>query len=127
MTVIEKGPNWYAFEVSDESLGKTTMGAWKAGTKINLERALTGADELGGHLVTGHVDGVGTLRARTEVAGSLKLDFTAPDHVAFGIAPKGSITIDGVSLTVNEVSGSTLSVNIIPHTANARRDHRRCP
>jgi len=124
MTVIEKGRTqdgggWYAFEVSDESLEKTTMSKWKAGTKINLERALTGADELGGHLVTGHVDGVGTLMARTEIAGSLKLDFKAPDHIAFGIAPKGSITVDGVSLTVNEASGSTFSVNIIPHTAQA--------
>ena len=119
MTVIEKGPGWYAFEVSDESLDKTTMSKWEAGTKINLERALAGADELGGHLVTGHVDGVGTLTARTEIAGSIKLDFKAPDHIAFGIAPKGSITVDGVSLTVNEVSGSTFSVNIIPHTAQA--------
>jgi len=119
MTVIEKGPNWYAFEVSDESLDKTTMSQWKAGSKINLERALTGADELGGHLVTGHVDGVGTLTSRTKIAGSLKLDFTVPEHIAFGIAPKGSITVDGVSLTVNEASSSTFSVNIIPHTAQA--------
>lgn len=124
MTVIEKGrtksgQNWYAFEVSDESLDKTTMANWVVGQKVNLERALTGADELGGHLVTGHVDGVGTLTARAEIAGSLKLDFTAPDHIAFGIAPKGSITVDGVSLTVNEASGSTFSVNIIPHTAQA--------
>ncbi|GGX59613.1 riboflavin synthase subunit alpha [Litorimonas cladophorae] len=119
MTVIEKGPNWYAFEVSDESLDKTTMSAWKVGQKINLERALTGADELGGHLVTGHVDGVGTLTAREEIAGSIKLDFTAPAHIAFGIAPKGSITIEGVSLTVNTAKGSTFSVNIIPHTATA--------
>lgn len=119
MTVIETGPNWYAFEVSDESLDKTTMSDWVEGRKINLERALTGADELGGHLVTGHVDGAGTLTGRTEIAGSLKLDFNAPDHIAFGIAPKGSITVDGVSLTVNEASGSTFSVNIIPHTAQA--------
>ena len=119
MTVIEKGPGWYAFEVSDESLDKTTMSEWVAGRKINLERALTGADELGGHLVTGHVDGVGMLTGRKEIAGSLKLDFKAPDHIAFGIAPKGSITVDGVSLTVNEASGSTFSVNIIPHTAQA--------
>lgn len=119
MTVIEKGPNWYAFEVSDESLSKTTMSDWTEGRKINLERALTGADELGGHLVTGHVDGVGTLTGRTEIAGSIKLDFDAPDHIAFGIAPKGSITVDGVSLTVNDASGSTFSVNIIPHTAHA--------
>jgi len=119
MTVIEKGPNWYAFEVSDESLDKTTMSKWVSGDKINLERALTGADELGGHLVTGHVDGVGTLTGRTEIAGSLKLDFKAPDHIAFGIAPKGSITVDGVSLTVNEATGASFSVNIIPHTAQA--------
>lgn len=117
MTVIEKGPGWYAFEVSDESLDKTTMSQWEPGTRINLERALTGADELGGHLVTGHVDGVGKLLARTEIAGSLKLDFEAPEQIAFGIAPKGSITVDGVSLTVNEASGSKFSVNIIPHTA----------
>ena len=119
MTVIEKGPGWYAFEVSDESLSKTTMSDWTEGRKINLERALTGADELGGHLVTGHVDGVGTLTGRSEIAGSIKLDFTAPDEIAFGIAPKGSITVDGVSLTVNDASGSTFSVNIIPHTATA--------
>jgi len=117
MTVIEKGPNWYAFEVSDESLDKTTMAKWAVGHKINLERALTGADELGGHLVSGHVDGVGILKNREEIAGSLKLDFKAPDHIAFGIAPKGSITIDGVSLTVNTATGSSFSVNIIPHTA----------
>ena len=119
MTVIEKGPNWYAFEVSDESLDKTTMSEWTVGRKINLERALTGADELGGHLVTGHVDGVGQLSARTEIAGSIKLDFTAPSEILFGIAPKGSITVDGVSLTVNDVTAQGFSVNIIPHTAQA--------
>ena len=74
MTVIEKGADWYAFEVSDESLSKTTMGRWEAGRKVNLERALTGADELGGHLVTGHVDGVGTLTAREEIC----LLYTSP-------------------------------------------------
>lgn len=107
----------YSFDVSDESLSKTTMGAWRVGQEINLERALTGADELGGHLVTGHVDGVGTLIRREAIAGSLKLEFEAPEDIAFGIAPKGSITIDGVSLTVNTVTGRVFSVNIIPHTA----------
>lgn len=116
MTVIEKGPDWYAIEVSDESLSKTTMGEWKEGTKINLERALTGKDEMGGHLVTGHVDGVGTLIALEEIAGSHKLRFKAPQDMAFGIAPKGSITIDGVSLTVNQVEANEFEVNIIPHT-----------
>ena len=108
----------YTFDVSDESLSKTTMGHWEPGKKINLERALTGKDELGGHLVTGHVDGVGTLISKQPVAGSLKLEFEAPKDLAFGIAPKGSITIDGVSLTVNDVEGCTFSVNIIPHTTD---------
>lgn len=120
MTVIEKGPEgngaWYAIEVSDESLSKTTMGDWKAGTRVNLERALTGKDEMGGHLVTGHIDGVGTLISLKEIAGSHKLRFEAPADMAFGIAPKGSITIDGVSLTVNVVEANQFEVNIIPHT-----------
>ena len=121
MTVVEKGQdahgNWFGVDVSDESLSKTTLGAWKTGDKINLERALTGADELGGHLVTGHVDGVGELVSREAVAGSLNLAFKAPDDLLFGIAPKGSITIDGVSLTVNTVNADKVTVNIIPHTA----------
>ena len=120
MTVIEKGvedgQNWYAFEVSDESLDKTTMGTWDKGTKINLERAMTAKDELGGHMVSGHVDGVGTLLSIEEIAGSHKLRFKAPEDMSFGIAPKGSITIDGVSLTVNVVDGAQFEVNIIPHT-----------
>lgn len=117
MTVVEKGSDWYGFDVSDESLSKTTMGSWKVGTLINLERALTGADELGGHIVTGHVDGVGQVVSRSEIAGSLNLRFKAPIDMAFGIAPKGSITIDGVSLTVNGVEDAEFEVNIIPHTA----------
>lgn len=116
MTVIEKGADWYAIEVSDESLSKTTIAAWREGTKVNLERALTSKDEMGGHMVTGHVDGMGELIAMTEIAGSHILRFRAPDDMAFGIAPKGSITIDGVSLTVNDVSGAEFEVNIIPHT-----------
>ncbi|WP_026940532.1 riboflavin synthase [Hellea balneolensis] len=116
MTVIEKGPEWYAIEVSDESLSKTTLDDWDEGTRVNLERALTGKDEMGGHLVTGHVDGVGTLISLEEIAGSHKLRFEAPAEIAFGIAPKGSITIDGVSLTVNDVENNQFEVNIIPHT-----------
>ena len=95
---------------------KQQWGEWEQGTKINLERALTGKDEMGGHMVTGHVDGVGTLVALEEISGSHKLRFEAPADMAFGIAPKGSITIDGVSLTVNEVEGQAFEVNIIPHT-----------
>lgn len=122
MTVVDKGDTdkgcWYSFDVSDESLSKTTMGDWSAGRSINLERALTGKDELGGHLVTGHVDGVGHLISREEIAGSIDLLFEAPKDIAFGIAPKGSITVDGVSLTVNRVEENRFSVNIIPHTAD---------
>ena len=121
MTVVEKGAHtrgcWYSFDVSDESLSKTTLGEWGVGDKVNLERALTGTDELGGHLVTGHVDAVGHLKSREAIAGSLKLDFFAPESMRAAIAPKGSITIDGVSLTVNTVSDDGFSVNIIPHTA----------
>ena len=117
MTVIEAWPGGYAFEVSDESLAKTTMDQWREGTRVNLERALTAADELGGHLVTGHVDGVGEMIERTDIAGSVKLTFHVPDVVKVALAPKGSITVDGVSLTVNEVESDTFSVNIIPHTA----------
>ncbi len=120
MTVISKGPtnsgSWYAFDVSDESLSKTTMGNWQEGSRVNLERALTGKDEMGGHLVTGHVDGVGTVLSIEEIAGSHKLRFEAPADMAFGIASKGSITIDGVSLTVNAVEDRQFEVNIIPHT-----------
>jgi len=123
MTVVEKtsvgSGCTFAFDVSDESLSKTTMGDWEAGRPVNLERALTGKDEMGGHMVTGHVDAVGTLESRTEIAGSLNLRFNAPDDIMFGIAPKGSITIDGVSLTVNIVEKNAFEVNIIPHTAAA--------
>lgn len=117
MTVIETWEGGYAFEVSDESLSKTTMGEWGEGTRINLERALTAADELGGHLVTGHVDGTGELVAREEIAGSVKLTFSVPEVVRAGLAPKGSIVVDGVSLTVNGVADDRFDVNIIPHTA----------
>ena len=121
MTVVEKGTHprgsWYSFDVSDESLDKTTLKYWSVGQRVNLERAMTGKDEFGGHMVTGHVDAVGELLARTPIAGSLKLDFFAPKELRFAIAAKGSITIDGVSLTINSLSADGFSVNIIPHTA----------
>ncbi len=119
MTVVEKADDWYAIEVSDESLSKTTMGSWQVGTRVNLERALTGKDEMGGHMVMGHIDGVATLTEIESIAGSHRLRFSAPDDAAFGIAPKGSITLDGVSLTVNQVMGNDFEVNIIPHTWQA--------
>jgi riboflavin synthase len=121
MTVVEKEDTQagcrYAFDVSDESLDKTTLKAWNAGQRMNLERAMTAADELGGHLVTGHVDQLGELISREALAGSLKLTFKAPPELLKTIAPKGSITVDGVSLTVNTADKRGFSVNIIPHTA----------
>ena len=121
MTVVTKRPTSdgcvYTFDVSDESLSKTTLGSWEVGHRINIERALTGQDELGGHMVTGHVDGVGEVLSVTPVAGSLTIRFQAPEQIAFGLAPKGSITVDGVSLTVNKVEHAVFEVNIIPHTA----------
>jgi len=123
MTVVEKGvlnkagyAGWFSFDVSDESLSKTTMGDWQAGTPVNLERAMTAKDELGGHLVTGHIDGTGQVLAAEAIAGSRKIRFSAPDDIMFAIAPKGSICVDGVSLTVNEVGEAWFEVNVIPHT-----------
>ncbi len=116
LTVVEKGSDWFAVEVSQETLSKTTLGQWTAGTRINLERALKVGDELGGHIVSGHVDGVGRLVSRESVGESTRMSFEAPAELARFIAVKGSITIDGVSLTVNEVEGLRFSVNIIPHT-----------
>ncbi|HEC14256.1 MAG TPA: riboflavin synthase [Rhodospirillales bacterium] len=119
MTVIETGPGWFSVAASGESLGKTTMGDWGEGTPVNLERALALGDELGGHLVSGHVDGVATVMGRASEGDSLRLTFQAPDDLARFIAPKGSVVIDGVSLTVNEVDGSRFGVNIIAHTQQA--------
>ena len=116
LTVVDKGAEWFAVDVSAETLRCTTLGAWRAGTKINLERSLKVGDELGGHIVLGHVDGVATLTARDPVGDSERFAFTAPDDLARFIAPKGSVAIDGVSLTVNHVDGSTFDINLIPHT-----------
>jgi riboflavin synthase len=118
MTVIEKGKNWYSIDVSDESISKSTMGQWSKGTRVNLERPLTGSSEMGGHLVTGHVDAVASVTSISEIAGSHKISFIVPDEISFGIAPKGSITIDGISLTINNVQNNIFDVNIIPHTWN---------
>jgi riboflavin synthase len=120
LTVVEKGAGWFAAEASAETLACTTLGAWKSGTAINLERALKAGDELGGHLVSGHVDGIGTVAARRPEGGSLRLDFDVPRALGRFIAPKGSVAVDGVSLTVNEVGdrgpATRFGVNIIPHT-----------
>lgn len=124
LTVVEKGTgiaadparHWFDMEASDETLAKTTMADWRAGTRINLERALKVGDELGGHLVTGHVDGVATLVARDNVGDMARLTFEAPAALARFIAAKGSVTLDGTSLTVNTVEGNRFSVMLIPHT-----------
>ena len=122
LTVVDKGPGWFAVDVSAESISRTAAGLWREGARLNLERALRLGDELGGHLVTGHVDGVGNVVGTCPEGASLKIGISAPADLGPYIAAKGSITIDGVSLTVNEVrdadDGTThFSVNIIPHTA----------
>jgi riboflavin synthase len=120
LSVVEKGEksgkSWLAFEVSNETLDVTNLGAWRVGSRVNLERALKVGDELGGHLVSGHVDGVGRITEVRQDGGSTRLTIEAPKALMKFIAPKGSITLDGVSLTVNEVGDNTFGVNIIPIT-----------
>jgi riboflavin synthase len=119
MTVVDKGnakDRWFAITASGESLSKTTMGSWKVGDLINLERPMRVGDELGGHIVTGHVDGVAEVVRVAPEGESVRLTFQAPQPLSRFIASKGSIALDGVSLTVNEVDGARFGVNIIPHT-----------
>jgi riboflavin synthase len=117
LTAIELGGDWFAVEASAETLARSTLGGWKAGTRVNLERPLRLGDELGGHLVLGHVDGIGQVVSATPENGSVRWRFRAPAALAPFIAPKGSVAVDGVSLTVNEVADEEFGVNIIPHTA----------
>lgn len=117
LTVVNRGPNQLIFDVSTETLSKTTIGSWEAGKRINLERSLRLGDELGGHLVYGHVDGIAEVLALTPEAGSLRFRIGAPHDILRFLAPKGSVALDGVSLTVNEVQNDSFGVNIIPHTA----------
>ncbi len=126
LTVVERGGSagdaWFAVDVSGETVSKTAQDQWRAGRRLNLEQALKLGDELGGHIVTGHVDAVGRIALREEVGGSLHLAVTTPAEIAPFIAPKGSVTVDGVSLTVNAVDDHadgtcTFHLNIIPHTA----------
>jgi riboflavin synthase len=122
LTVTEKGNggrvegNWFAVEASNETLSRTTLAQWQVGTPVNLERSLKLGDELGGHLVYGHVDGVARIVERTPEAGSVRFVVETPDGLASYIAEKGSVALDGVSLTVNEVDGRRFGVNIISHT-----------
>ncbi len=116
LTVVDKGPGWFAAEASGETLLRTTLGEWRPGRAVNLEQALRLGDELGGHLVSGHVDGVAEIARITPEGGSLRFAVTLPEALARFVASKGSLALDGVSLTVNEVEGSSFGVNIIDHT-----------
>jgi riboflavin synthase len=117
LTVVDKGAGWFAVDVSAETLGRTAPGLWQAGSALNLERSLRLGDELGGHIVTGHVDAVAEVVEVRPVGDSLVVEVAAPGGLSGYIAAKGSIALDGVSLTVNAVSGSGFTVNLIPHTA----------
>ena len=121
LTVVDKGEGWFAVDVSAETVSRSVPGMWAEGRRLNLERALKVGDELGGHIVTGHVDGIGEVEATLEVGGSTRITLIAGDEIAPYVATKGSIAIDGVSLTVNEVKnlseGVRFTINIIPHTA----------
>jgi len=122
LTVLDKGDDWFAVDVSGETMSKTAADHWKEGARLNLERALRLGDELGGHIVTGHVDGVVEVLGTCPEGDSTRIGLRVPKELASMIAPKGSVTLDGVSLTVNELreaeDGSThFAVNIIPHTA----------
>ncbi|RZW04014.1 MAG: riboflavin synthase [Rhodobacteraceae bacterium] len=119
LTVIALGETprgWFDVQVSAESVSRTNLDRWAVGRRINLERALRVGDELGGHIVSGHVDGVAKITAMRDEGDSTRFTFDAPADLARFIAPKGSIALNGTSLTVNEVSGNTFGVNIIPHT-----------
>jgi len=116
LTVIERGEDWFAVQASAETLARSTLKNWRVGTRINLERALKAGDELGGHLVSGHVDALAEIVERRPEGDSQRFSFRVPDALAAAIASKGSVALDGVSLTVNEVQGNRFGVNIIPHT-----------
>ena len=122
LTVVDKGEDWFAVDISGETISKTAPGLWSEGARLNLERALRVGDELGGHIVTGHVDAVATVTDANEVGGSIDVRVEAPRAFGGAIAPKGSITLDGVSLTINEVEDAgdmtRFTVNLIPHTAD---------
>jgi riboflavin synthase len=117
LTAVQLGGDWFAVDASAESLSKTTLGRLRAGSRINLERSLRIGDELGGHLVSGHVDGVAEVLSAEPENASVRWRFRLPPGLSRFVAEKGSIAIDGVSLTVNEVDGDVFGVNIIPHTA----------
>ena len=116
LTVVETREDWFDVEISAETLARTNLGAWEEGRAVNLERALKVGDELGGHIVSGHVDGTARITAMVPEGDSLRVTFEAPEALARFIAPKGSVALNGTSLTVNEVDGRSFGVNLIPHT-----------
>ena len=118
LTVVAKGDDWYDVDISAETLSKTNIGSngWQVGQRLNLERALRVGDELGGHIVSGHVDGVARIVSAVNDGDSLRLTFEAPPELARFVAPKGSVALNGTSLTVNEVEGNRFGINLIPHT-----------
>ncbi len=116
LTVVDKGPGWFAVTASAETLACTTLGDWGAGHAVNLERALKVGDELGGHIVSGHVDAVASVVGTEPEGDSVRFTFEVPARLARYIAGKGSVTLNGVSLTVNDVADNRFGVNIIPHT-----------
>ena len=116
LTAVEVGPDWFAVDVSNETLSKTKLGTWAVGSRMNLERSLRMGDELGGHIVSGHVDGLGTVQSVVPENGSWRVRVEVPRALSRFIAAKGSVAIDGVSLTVNDVDAASFGVNVIPHT-----------
>jgi len=116
LSVVEKGPDWFAVTASAETLSRTTLADWRVGTRVNLERSLRSGDEMGGHIVTGHIDAVATILERRTEGDSVRFVFEVPAGYEAALATKGSVALDGVSLTVNEVIGRRFGVNIIPHT-----------
>ena len=116
LTVVDKGADWYAVDISAETVEKTNIGGWTEGGRVNLERALRVGDELGGHIVSGHVDGTAEVVSVTDEGDSTRVQLRAPEALARFIAPKGSVALNGTSLTVNEVEGAVFGINFIPHT-----------
>ena len=117
LTVVDFGAHWYAADVSLETISRTSLSSWKTGTRVNLEKALLPTTRLGGHLVSGHVDGLGEITLARQDARSLYFEVKAPDALAKYMAEKGSITVDGISLTINHLNGALMSLNLVPHTA----------
>ena len=118
LTVIDFGSNWYTADISRESLNRTTLEHWKAGQSVNVEKAMLPTTRFGGHIVSGHVDAVGEITVVRSDARSIYFEVTAPTEIARYLAEKGSVTVDGISLTINHLRGNVLSLNLIPHTAH---------